>query len=123
MSEMDGPGAYGRKRYGRTAEEAYNTLRCAPALIWIAEALGEDAAVVRSAVSAADSAGSNHSSQCGAIQKLVPWTRVEELVAGQPSRASSRAGRIARSLGKRRGSKGETPILPRLSRRVISGNP
>lgn len=105
MSEMNGPGAYGRKQYGRTAKEAYNTLRCAPALIWIAEALGEDAAVVRSAVAAADRADSNPSAECGAIRKVVPWSRVEELIAGQPSRESSRAGRFARSLAKWRGAR------------------
>lgn len=95
MSEMNGSGAYGRKSRNRTAKAAYNSLRCAPALVWMAEALGEDAAVVRSAVSAADAAGPSISSQCGAIRKVVPWDRIEELIAlQQPAQRSSRVGRF-----------------------------
>ena len=81
MSEMNGPGAYKRKSRGRTAKAAYNSLRCAPALVWIAEALGEDTDVVRRAVSTAEAAGPSLSSQCGAIRKVVPWDRIEELIA------------------------------------------
>lgn len=94
MSEMDGPGAYGRQRRGRTAKAAYNSLRCAPALIWIAEALGEDADVVRRAVSAADAAGPNFSAQCGAIRKVVPWSRIDELLVLKQSRPATRVDRF-----------------------------
>ena len=95
MSEMNGSGAYGRKGRNRTAKAAYNSLRCAPALVWIAEALEEDSAVVRSAVSAADAAGPSISSQCGAIRKVVPWDRIEELIAlQQPAQRSSRVGQL-----------------------------
>lgn len=81
MSEIEGPGAFARKSRGRDARSAYNSLRCAPALIWMAEALGEDAKTVQRAVAAADAAGPNFTSQCGAIRKVVPWARVKELVA------------------------------------------
>lgn len=100
MSEMNGPGAYGRQRQDRSARAAYNSLRCAPALIWIAEALGEDTDVVRSAVTAADAAGPNFSAQCGAIRKVVPWSRIEELIAMQPSQPTSHVGRAMRTIAK-----------------------
>ena len=90
MSEMEGPGAYGRKSRGRDAKSAYNSFRCAPALIWMAEALGEDVETVDRAVAAADAAGPNFTSQCGAIRKVVPWARIEELVAQQRSSTRSR---------------------------------
>ncbi|MBB1026072.1 MULTISPECIES: hypothetical protein [unclassified Dietzia] len=83
MSEIDGPGAYGRKTRGRDARAAYNSLRCAPALIWMAEALGEKPAVVKTAVAASDAAGPNFSAQCAAIRKVVTWSRIEELVGLQ----------------------------------------
>ena len=89
MSEIGGPGAYGRKTRGRDARTAYNSLRCAPALIWMAEALGEKPAVLRTAVAAADAAGPNFSSQCAAIRKVVPWSRIEELVGLQDRKFSS----------------------------------
>lgn len=91
MREIDGPGAYGRKTRGRNAGESYNSLRCAPALIWMAEALGEEPAVVERAIAEADAAGPNFSSQCAAIRKVVPWSRIESLVELQSqSRAKFR---------------------------------
>ncbi|MCT2266039.1 hypothetical protein M3F32_15920 [Dietzia cinnamea] len=89
MSESEGPGAYGRKTRGRDAKATYNSLRCAPALIWIAEALGEDPAVVKSAVAAADAAGPNFTSQCAAIRRVVPWSRIEELIGAQKEKPST----------------------------------
>lgn len=89
MSESEGPGAYGRKTRGRDAKATYNSLRCAPALIWMAEALGEDPAVVKSAVAAADAAGPNFTSQCAAIRRVVPWSRIEELIGAQKDKPST----------------------------------
>ena len=52
FSQAEGPGAYGRKR-AQTAGQTYNRLLCPPALLWIAEALGEDTETVRAAANEA----------------------------------------------------------------------
>ncbi|WP_216695293.1 hypothetical protein [Dietzia psychralcaliphila] len=51
----------------------------------MAEALGEEPEVVNNAVAAADAAGPNFTSQCAAIRKVVPWSRIEELIADRSS--------------------------------------
>lgn len=94
MSEAGGPGAYGRTSRNRDARATYNSLRCAPALIWMAEALGEDPAIVRAAVAAADAAGPDFGSQCGAIRTVVPWTRIEEIAAMRQGAGSSLKGQL-----------------------------
>lgn len=99
MSEMSGPGAYGRKSKNREAKAAYNSLVCAPALIWMAEALGENPDVVRCAVAAADSAGANFTSQCVARHRVIAWNQIEELISEQ----SSGAGRLRKMLKNGRG--------------------
>lgn len=101
MSETEGPGAYGRKSRNRDARTTYNNLRCAPALIWMAEALGEDSGVVRSAIAAADAAGSDFGAQCGAIRKIVPWDRIEGLLEAREIRESSSQGRLGKLLRRR----------------------
>jgi hypothetical protein len=101
MSEAEGPGAYGRKSRNRDARATYNNLRCAPALIWIAEALGEDPGIVRAAVAAADAAGPDSGSQCGAIRKVVPWDRIEGLLEARKIRESSSQGRLGNLLRRR----------------------
>lgn len=45
LDEIDGPGAYERASRGLGARHAYTHFQCAPGLLWIAEALGEDPAV------------------------------------------------------------------------------
>jgi len=82
FSELAGPGAYDRKSRGLNAEHGYNHLQCAPALLWIAEALGEDTDALIAAVAAAALAG-RVGSQCAAIRKVIPWVRIEQLVANR----------------------------------------
>jgi len=78
FSQLAGPGAYDRKSRGLDAKHGYNHLQCAPALLWIAEALGEDEDMLK--VAAADAASSGRvASQCAAIRKVVPWERIENL--------------------------------------------
>lgn len=87
MSEIARPGVYGRTTRGRNARAGYNSLRCAPALLWIAEALGEDPVVVQRAISAAKTAPPNPGSQCAAVRRTIPWERLEDLArAHQTSR-------------------------------------
>lgn len=73
-------GAYGRKNTDRDAKFAYNHLRCAPALLWLAEALGEERDVLEKAIAAIRTAGPNRSSQCAAFRKVLPWSRIESLI-------------------------------------------
>ncbi|WP_163376953.1 hypothetical protein [Dietzia sp. Alg238-R159] len=54
----------------------------------MAEALGEEPEVVTSAVAAADAAGPNFTSQCAAIRRVVPWSRIEELIGLQHEKPS-----------------------------------
>jgi len=79
FSELAGPGAYNRKTRGLDAKYGYNHLQCAPALLWIAEALGEDSALVKAAANRAAEYRPT-ASQCAAIRSVVAWTRIEELV-------------------------------------------
>ena len=82
LDELDGPGAYGRISRGLGARHAYNHFQCAPGLLWIAEALGEDADVVARAAQAAGGTG-RPGTQCAAIRRVIPWNRIAELSAGR----------------------------------------
>lgn len=81
LAEYNGPGAYNRKTHTGTARDFYQRFRCVAGLIWLAEALGEDREVLRSAVADVRASGSNPSSQCAAFRRWVPWIRIEELLA------------------------------------------
>lgn len=78
--EYSTAGAYGRKNTDHDAKFAYNHLRCAPALLWLAEALGEERAVLEKGIDAIMAAGPNLSSQCAAFRKVLPWSRIESLI-------------------------------------------
>lgn len=84
LSEYNGPGAYGRKNPSTSGKHFYNHFRCVSGLIWLAEALGEDPAVVRQGVERADAGSSNPSSECAAFRRVVPWSRIAELVERHP---------------------------------------
>lgn len=78
LDEIDGPGAYRRVTRGLGARHAYNHFQCAPGLLWIAEALGEDPEVVQEAAQSAGGVG-RPASQCAAIRRFIPWSRIERL--------------------------------------------
>lgn len=80
LEELEGPGAYGRATRGRGARQGYTHFQCAPGLLWMAEALGEDRAVVEAAASAAGGTG-RVGTQCAAIRRVIPWARIAELAA------------------------------------------
>lgn len=85
LNELDGPGAYGRKTRGLGAKHMYTHFQCAPGLLWVAEALGESAEVVRLAAdNAADvwTGGGRAASECAAIRRIIPWSRIAELLEG-----------------------------------------
>ncbi|MBD0020501.1 hypothetical protein GII33_06450 [Gordonia pseudamarae] len=80
LAEYSGPGAYNRRTGSGSSKAFYGRFKCAPGLLWLAEALGEDPAICDRAITAADAAGSNVASQCGAFRKIVPWSRIVELL-------------------------------------------
>jgi hypothetical protein len=77
LSEYDGPGYYGRKKRGQSAEFAYNHIMCPPMLLWLAEASKIAKEKVHEAKDAALSARPTLASQCSAIRKSIPWTEIE----------------------------------------------
>ena len=86
LQELDGPGAYDRSSRGLGARHAYTHFQCAPGLLWIAEALGEDAKTVATASNTA--AGADRpATQCAAIRKVIPWSRIQELAHASQSHA------------------------------------
>lgn len=84
IGEYGTPGAYGRATFDGTAREWYQRFQCAPGLLWLAEALGEDTAVLQASIDAIRAAGIRPASQCGAFRRIVPWSRIEELIRQQP---------------------------------------
>ncbi|MEZ5211256.1 hypothetical protein [Gordonia sp. (in: high G+C Gram-positive bacteria)] len=80
LSEYNSPGAYGRKNPSTSGKHFYNHFRCVAGLIWLAEALGEDPQVLNGAVAKVRAAPANPSSECAAFRRVVPWTRILELI-------------------------------------------
>ncbi|MGO4956698.1 hypothetical protein ACTQ49_05405 [Luteococcus sp. Sow4_B9] len=79
FNELSGPRAFGRQSRGTPARLGYNRFQCAPGLLWLAEALGEDPAVVQAAADAAGGQG-RPATQCAAIRRVIPWQRIEQLL-------------------------------------------
>ncbi|MFT2721980.1 hypothetical protein ACMT4L_18475 [Deinococcus sp. A31D244] len=83
LSEYGQGGAYDRKRPGQDARHFYTHFQCAPGLLWLAEALGEDPDTLRHGVEVIRAAGPKGAAQCGAFRKVVPWERIETLLAAR----------------------------------------
>lgn len=79
MDELAGPGAYGRVTRGLGARHGYTPFQCAPGLLCIAEAVGEGPKRVLEAAAAAGGVG-RAGMQCAATRRVIPWSRIEELV-------------------------------------------
>lgn len=78
LDQIDGAGAYNRASRGLGAQHAYTHFQCAPGLLWIAEALREESAVVQLAAERAAGIG-RPGTQCAAIRRIIPWQRIETL--------------------------------------------
>lgn len=76
--QTNGAGKYTRKTPNQSSRAAYNHLVCLGALIWMAEALGEDPKILREAAAAA-TAVTGVRAQCAAFRKLIPFDRILEL--------------------------------------------
>lgn len=77
ISEYDGPGAYGRTKWGdKDACYVYNHVQCAPMLLWLAEALFIPRPILIKAKRAVINSGKSGASQCSALRKVIPWEMV-----------------------------------------------
>lgn len=79
LADYDGPGAYRRQSWGRSAAYVYNHVRCAPMLLWLAEASGCPKEAVRRAARRALTQ-QNEGSQCAAIRSVLAWSTVEKCI-------------------------------------------
>ena len=77
LKEYSGPGYYGRKDWNRDAEFVYNHIVCPPMVLWLGEASGISAALVRKARLAALHAKPNLSAHAAAIRRVIPWGLIE----------------------------------------------
>ena len=88
-----GSGAYSRAAPNTSARTTYNRLLSAPAFLWMAEALGEETAVVQAAADAARQEPDARR-RPGILRKHLPWGRIAELARARdirpPSRRSAR---------------------------------
>ncbi len=78
-------GDYGRSKPNHSTKTTYNRFQNPGGLLWMAEALGEDEAVVRQAISAAKeaekkAAKGDGKSRCKAFREVIPWERIGELL-------------------------------------------
>lgn len=76
-----GSGAYSRAVGNTSAKSCYNHLLNTGALVWIADALGENPETVRRAVRESIKAERiNYRRRCTAFRAVIPWRRICELV-------------------------------------------
>jgi len=73
-----GSGAFTRKKPNTSARTTYNRLLCPAAFMWMAEALGEDPAVVSAAADAARDEP-NARKRRGLLRRHLPWERISQL--------------------------------------------
>lgn len=74
-----GTGKFTRQAPNASARTTYNRLMCPAAFVWMAEALGEEPAIVKAAADAAR-AEPNARKRSGLLRAHLPWTRISELV-------------------------------------------
>lgn len=73
-----GSGAFTRAEPNTSARTTYNRLLAPAAFVWMAEALGEDPAVVQAAADAARAEPSARR-RLGLLRRLLSWSRIAEL--------------------------------------------
>ncbi|WP_029211070.1 hypothetical protein [Arsenicicoccus bolidensis] len=102
-------GAYGRKQGSTVPRLAYNRFQCAPGLLWLAEALGEDPDTVRRAIAAVEAGPARGASQCRAVREVIPWERIEALAAPHLTAARRADARATLRRGTPQGRRVRTP--------------
>lgn len=82
VQKNTGTGPYTRKTPNRSARTTYQRLNCPSALIWMAEALGEDEDRVREAAEAAVQEPKKLR-RSGIIRRVIPWSRIYQLASSK----------------------------------------
>ena len=82
LKQYDGPGAYGRTGRDYSAEFAYNHIVNPQMLIYLAEAVRIDRALLRAAAKAA-LASTTMSAMSGAIRRVLPWKVIERALVAK----------------------------------------
>jgi hypothetical protein len=77
LREYDGPGYYGRRDWGRSAEFVYNHVVCPPMVLWLGEAAGVPSRVVAAAAEAALAALPVQGSRSARIRRVISWAMIE----------------------------------------------
>ena len=93
LSEYDGPGFYGRKNADRSARFIFNKLNSADQIIWLAEASGVDAALLKKALKA--SKNLPHSKQAAGVRAILPWELIEANLEGMAATTKAQRHFIA----------------------------
>ena len=78
LAGQQGPGAYDRKNWHRSAQFVYDHIVNPQMLVYLAEAAGVDRKRVTLAARAGIARRSSMSSMSAAIRRVVPWEAVEE---------------------------------------------
>lgn len=99
LGQYNTPGAYTRSRLDGDARDFYQHFRNVGGLLWLAESLGIDRDLLKSALVDVLAAGPNWSSQCGAFRRRVPWTLIEPLAAEKLASRPKR-GRLSEVLSR-----------------------
>src|SRR5450432_1034484 len=77
LGGYEGPGAYGRQNWSRSAAFAYNHIVNPQMLIYVAEATDIDRALLKAAAKGALASRATMGSMSGAIRRLIPWKLIE----------------------------------------------
>jgi hypothetical protein len=80
LAEYQGPGYYGRQGLDRTARQFYQGFQDAFGLLWVAEALGVEEAVLSRGVAAIRATPGRPASRAAAFRRVCPWELVEARV-------------------------------------------
>ncbi|PPG41357.1 hypothetical protein C5C30_08175 [Rathayibacter sp. AY2B5] len=95
--DSTGSGAFTRATPNTSARVTYNRLLCPAAFAWMAEALGEDPAVVQAAADAAR-AEPEARRRPGLLRRHLPWDRLLELALARQRSQRSRASITRRAV-------------------------
>jgi hypothetical protein len=106
LAEYQSPGYYGRQGLDRTARQFYQGFQDAFGLLWVAEALGVEEAVLSRGVAAIQATPGRPGSRAAAFRQVCPWALVEarvQLALEAHSRADmgQQGGRAGTNSGKR----------------------
>lgn len=102
LSGYGGPGVYGRAGISTDAADVYKRFQCAPGLLWLAEALGEDQQVIIDAIT--DVKNSLHAAQASALRSAAASH-------GSASRTSQPKQPVHPGRTRSGGAESATPIL------------